>query len=285
MFLSVLGLLSALPVPKTSKIRFWVPLLRFSNIILRMEKGLSKKRNPRDLSYLKRKDGLGLKEGLFFRSGALWKLSKKERSFLLSHVSTVIDLRTAVEIGKKPDDPLPGVKHYEIPILKAETMGITHGKGIKGYVAPPDMLKLYPSLVTDPESVEGIKKVMDVIFDPDREGPILWHCTAGKDRCGLITALFLFALGYEEKDIVADYCLSDKPSAKRGRHYRRLIRCLFRWKLAHAVYLTMRAVPEYLESAFEAIRKKYGSIDAFIKDTLGLTKKRIDLFLSKNLAN
>lgn len=246
----------------------------------------AKKRNVRDLSYLSRPDGKRLKENVFYRSGALKKFSRKDLRFFQGiNLETVIDLRTPGEIAKKPDPELPGVEFIECPLLTEETLGITHERGLKAYKEPPHMPDLYAQIVTEEASIAGIATAIKRIMDPKREGPILWHCTAGKDRCGLVTAIFLRLLGFKMEDIFADYVLSDEESEKKGRLYRRLIKIFLRRKeTAEAVYLAMRADVAYLQSAFDAIKRTVGSFANFVSQKLGIRDEDIQAFVETNMA-
>ena len=240
-------------------------------------------RNFRDLSYLALPDGRHLKPNLFLRSGKLKKLSKKEIEGLLDvGLTTIIDLRTPGEIAKKPDTEIPGVKTIAIPILKEETLGITHERGLKAYNRPPNMTEMYASIVTTEASVEGLALAFKEIFDSKREGAILWHCTAGKDRAGIVTALFLKTLGYDQETIEADYLLSHPRSEKQGRLYRFLVRAfMWNWELGQAVYKAMCADVEYIRAAFDAIEEKWGGFDSFRKDQLGLSDEAVASFKAK----
>lgn len=241
-----------------------------------------KKRNFRDLSYLVSEDGLRLKPGLFLRSSALNKLSKKEQKALANYsISEVIDLRTDGEIFKKPDALIKGSMYSHFPIVDAELLGITHEKGLKGYKAPPDMPWLYKQIVTKPTSMNHLGEALRKLFSLE-DGPRLWHCSAGKDRCGILTALFLVALGYKEEDILKDYELSDKPNRKKGRLYRNLIMfLLFKRKLAIGVYKAMLADRAYLLSAFSAMTEKAGSLQNYILTELNLNLDSINAFKAK----
>ena len=243
----------------------------------------AKKRNIRDLSYLSLRDGKHLKKGRFFRSASLRKFSRKGiKELQEAHLSTVIDLRTVGEVSKKPDELWGGVAYKEIPIVEAATLGITHEKGLKAYKKPPVMTELYADIVTNPKSVAALRQVMDEIF-ASRGGSILWHCTEGKDRCGLVSALFLLALGCNEEDVFLDYEKSNARSEKKGRLYRFLLRIFFFGEeLAQGVYRAMLAHRDYLRAALDAINTKFGSLDSFLQNELGLTKERIDAFLSEN---
>ena len=248
-----------------------------------MEKTLGK-RNLRDFGRLSNKDGLHLKEGLFFRSGKLYRLSKKEKESIEKlGIKTIIDLRTADERDQKPDDVIEGVTYHVVPLIDSAMFGITHEAGKRAkYSEPPNMPELYKKLVLLETPQQGLKKAFSILLDPNRVGPILLHCTEGKDRAGILSALFLYALGYDEETILEDYELSNARSEKKGKAYRNLIRIfMFNWKLAHNVYLAMLAKREYLLSAFSAIKENYGTIDAYLRDVLDVTKEKLDEFKAR----
>ena len=239
--------------------------------------------NVRDLSYLPFGNGERIKPSLFFRCGALRKLNSPQREAIKRlGIRMLIDLRTSVETNNKPDDVIDGVVRIHIPILREETMGITHGKGVFAYKTPPHMPDLYRSIVTDERSVDALKEVLSIIFDEKREGAIAWHCTAGKDRAGIVSALFLSALGVEREEIYKDYELSNATSEPKGRTYRRLIR-IFMWNenMAQAVYRTMLAERDYLKAAFDAIEERWGTVTEFLSTRLGITKEKIAAFIDK----
>ena len=241
------------------------------------------KQNYRDLSYLVHPDNKRLAEHLFIRSASLYKCKKCHAEYLKSiGVKTIIDLRTPGEIAKKPDIEIDGIANIVIPILNEETLGITHERGLKAYKQPPHMPELYASIVKSDESIDALKKALHIIFDTSREGGILWHCTAGKDRAGLLSAFFLSALGYKKEDIFADYVASNRRSEKKGRLYRVGVLIYKRDKvIAQAVYNAMLADPAYLEAAFNAVDKHFGSMDHFIHDRLGISNAMIDAFKEK----
>ena len=60
------------------------------------------------------------------------------------------------------------------------------------------MLKQYESLVHDEYSIKQYARFLDVLLHQN-EGAVLWHCSAGKDRVGVGTALLLCALGVPKK--------------------------------------------------------------------------------------
>ncbi len=242
------------------------------------------KRNFRDLSIYTNEEGYSLKEGFFFRSGKLYKLSKKElKLFNDLQIKTILDFRTPGEQENKPDTVLPGASCHTLPLVESEMFGITHeGKKPARYSRPPNMPSLYRKLVTADIAVNAIKGALQMIFDPNREGPILWHCTEGKDRAGLVTVMFLYALGYSLDTIYEDYQKTNASSKPKGKRYRALIRVfMFNNKLAQGVYQAMLASEEYLDAAIDEINKVYGGLSQFLHDQLGITQEMIGIFKAK----
>jgi protein tyrosine/serine phosphatase len=104
-------------------------------------------------------------------------------------------------------------------------------------------------------------------------GPLLVHCTAGKDRTGVICALTHHVAGVHDDDIVADYLLTNDPQRLENRLP--MIREVVRettGKIAadDALIVAMRVEPEYLHEAFAVMREGHGSLDGYLDGVLGL---------------
>lgn len=224
-------------------------------------------RNFRDLSQYKNKQGKSLPKGKFLRSAALVDLTEKDIKRLEKYRPlTVIDLRTPTEKKEKPDYRFD--RYEEISLIDDSAAGITHDKKSRMEMLSklPDMRDLYAGFIRNEISVEGLRRVFEIINDPDWEGAILWHCTEGKDRCGIVTALFLKMMDYDDKTILRDYLKSAKSSRWRGLKYYWLIRIFVKNKAAAQVVKDAYSVKkEYLESAYREIDKRYGSMDAFLE--------------------
>jgi len=105
--------------------------------------------------------------------------------------------------------------------------------------------------------------------------PLAFNCSAGKDRTGIAAALVLTLLGVPRETVVADYALSDdivdykaqmKESAAKNPSYAFLTQ--LPWEVVEPL---LASDPAYIEAALDAITSKYGSVDAFIADELGVT--------------
>jgi protein-tyrosine phosphatase len=102
--------------------------------------------------------------------------------------------------------------------------------------------------------------------------PLVFNCSAGKDRTGIAAALILTVLGASHEVIEADYMLTNDAIEGLSSfligdpHYTHLIA----ERIEHAKPL-LRAEKEYLATAFSVIEAEHGSVDAYLHDRLGVT--------------
>jgi len=183
--------------------------------------------NLRDLGGIATADGSFIPHGLFLRSGKLSVLTRKQCARLCRkyNIRCVIDLRTEVEAAEFPD-PLPdGVDYISLPLFESATIGITHETGsdpmaiIRSLRRNPDRLKvmvpdfeeLYRRMVTDPWSRRQLDTVVDLLLENMRNGRCtLFHCTAGKDRTGVVSMALLRKFGVSDRDIIKDYLRTNR---------------------------------------------------------------------------
>lgn len=244
--------------------------------------------NVRDFGNTVNREGKRIKPRCFIRSNALNGLSTRDIEKLKHeyNLKTVIDLRTQTEIEEKPDKPIFGVNYIHIPVIEESAAGISHEKEIDKkeiFNNLPDMRTMYRSIVADSYSVSQLKKVFRIIADND-DGAILWHCTEGKDRCGLTSALFLSLFDVDRTVIYSDYLMTNNASSKNAKKYYFLALLITKSiKKAEQVRRIFRAEREYLDAAFAAIDEEYGGVDAFLKNQLGITDELKSNLKSKYL--
>ena len=246
--------------------------------------------NLRDFGGTRTKDGKIIRSGLFLRSAALNRLSKKDASALRDAygLRTVIDLRTQTEREQKPDTAIPGVETISVPIFSEAEMGVTHEKEIDRrqlLSMLPDLKELYVRMVTDPACVDQLRMIFRLITEP-RDGAILWHCTAGKDRCGIVSALLMRLLDVPQDTIEADYLATNDALKRTADRYYALVLLMTRdRKAARRVRELYRADECCLRAAFEAIDARYGCTETFLREQLELTDARIRALRERALNN
>ncbi len=173
------------------------------------------------------------------------------------NLKTVIDLRTGMERDEKPDRVIPGVSYLHIPLFDDTVFGISHEDAADSSAPQslPDMADLYRVMVTDAHCAGQIRKAIDVVLSPEREGAVLWHCTEGKDRCGLVSALFLMVKGFDYDTILRDYLKTNEVNApKAEQYYMDVLAKEKNERLAESVRDMILAKKEYLDAAYEGLR-------------------------------
>lgn len=157
--------------------------------------------NTRELGGIKTSDGGVTKENVFWRSDVTSAPSDEDIEKLLSaHITTIIDMRTEGEVQKNPSGlaDIEGFEYHHFPI--------TEGSGV------PESLEAVPLSYMTIAEAESMPKVMKTIAEA-KEG-VLFHCTAGKDRTGVVSAIILLLCGASREDIVENYVISREYNHK-----------------------------------------------------------------------
>lgn len=252
---------------------------------------LEKLKNTRDLGGFKTMDSRVIKKCRLLRSGELYHASASDLKTLVNqyNLKTVVDFRTATEKAGKPDPHIKGVRYITNPIVEEDTLGITREKeqkkdGLKmlmEFVSAEDfsieayMAGVYSSIIHDAYSVSQYRRFFDILLAQE-EGAVLWHCSAGKDRVGVGTALLLSALGVDRATIIADYM---KVNDYVGKDNEKLVRGMLgdrADKLLEERLMGMFSVDErYICTVFDEIDQQYGGMESYLKDMLGLDEEKI----------
>ena len=155
--------------------------------------------NMRDLSGLRTADGRKIRPNMLIRSAQLAQAVEED----LEHVAAVIDLRTIKEREEMPD-LVYSCRYLPMPVFDEFKPGVSHEEEAKQAPKLPDMAVLYGILVRN--YMDSFRNILTAIMHHDfSEGAILWHCTEGKDRCGITTAMILELLDVDRDTIMEDY--------------------------------------------------------------------------------
>ncbi|WP_294307087.1 tyrosine-protein phosphatase [uncultured Chryseobacterium sp.] len=243
--------------------------------------------NFRTIGNIKNTEGRTLKKGKLYRSGHLYRLKSRYFETLENlGIKDVIDLRNSKEIAQKPDHIPDGMAYKNESAFEDEgdQLGQARKLVLKGKINSSDaekkMLDFYRNYVT--EHPEVIRKIITGILESDT--PVLYHCTAGKDRTGIITALILTILKFDKQTIYNDYLLSNNYREKLVNKRLNLARNLhFIYpKLDIGVLEKLSWVETaYLDAAFNEIDKKYGSINRYIQEVLKISNDKQEEYLHK----
>jgi protein-tyrosine phosphatase len=164
--------------------------------------------NLRDLAGLRLIGGGTIPAGILYRSDAPYPGDAVPCSVPVWPPATVIDLRSAGETfaGHRWPD---GTTLYNIPLMdEADVIGAARDPRWPAAL-PASLELLYQHvLVIVPQRLASL-----FALAADSTGPVLVHCTAGKDRTGIAIAILLLVGGAEPADIIADYTASEANMA------------------------------------------------------------------------
>jgi protein-tyrosine phosphatase len=234
-------------------------------------------KNIRDLGGIKNKDGKVISKCKFIRGSSLDKLTDRDIEVLTEayNLHTVIDLRTTEEIKGKEDVKIPNVNYIHIPIFNEQVIGISHEENINlGNAQIPNLKNLYKYMVCDDNCVAQFKKVFDILLN-EKNCSILYHCTEGKDRTGIVTMILLYILDVPFDIIFEDYLYTNIVNGSRAEKYAQMIlEKTQNQSIADKLKDVFLADKSYLQSAIDGIQGKYGSFDSFVETQLGISAER-----------
>lgn len=211
-------------------------------------------------------DGGVVRSGRLFRSDGLSALGDAGKNELRAlGVGVVIDLRDDFEVEALPDD-LAGL---DVEVLR---LPVFEGSGASQGTVGISLEALYERILTLHSDVV-VAALRELAHAGDRA--VLVHCTAGKDRTGIVVALALLAVGVDRDTVVADYAQSQE---NLGGAWLDQMLALIK---EHGVEITPElrilmggSPPEALNGALDLIIREHGSVRQYLLDA-GLTE--IDL--------
>ena len=241
--------------------------------------------NIRDLGDMPCSFGMQIKEGKLMRSGNLSLATQKDIAFLREKLSLIIDLRTEPERMESPNPFIEGVEESWIPILEDIQVGISKDQdsnqaAISMELEEPDMaLELMKSAYREFVASEYCRRQYARFLRSlltERNGAILWHCTAGKDRTGTCAALLETILGVSEENILEDYTSSRLYLKGEIEQYKQALRSQ-KGSLSEAESTSVEYIygveEGYLLTFIGEAEERYGSLHGFIREGLGITKE------------
>jgi protein-tyrosine phosphatase len=208
--------------------------------------------NLRDVGGYPAGAGGTVRWGTLLRSDALHRLDDSGRAALSAlGLRTVVDLRTDEEVRAAPSAlDGTGARTFHVPLFDAGAIGRL----------PPELAAIYRYMIDDCGA--AIAGAIGRLCG-DGALPGLIHCTAGKDRTGLVAALVLEVIGVPDEIIAADYAMSDAyldTGTARAISRIRAIGGVGRWLDLGA----LGASPQVIHDALARIRARSGTVSDYL---------------------
>lgn len=255
--------------------------------------------NARQLGGYICQDGRRIKRNVLLRTGELCELTPVGAKVLAEQyaVKSIIDFRMESERAEAADKEVPGAKNTWISVMEMSDYGADIQEVLRaavelkmdrtqamlenakaGFVA-----KMYDSILLTNRAICGYSQFFKILLS-QKDGAVLWHCSAGKDRAGLASALLLYALGADEETVVADYMLSSEAYREKAELMAAFAAANHLNEEAARDAVAMVSVfPEYLKRAFDGIKDNYGSVHGYLNNALGVSGEDMERLRNKFL--
>jgi protein-tyrosine phosphatase len=215
--------------------------------------------NLRDLGGYPVADGGRIRWGRVLRSDSLHDLHDSGIDALIeAGLTRVIDLRDASEIAYQPNPfhSHRSVRYTHLPLFAHLDL---HAHIARLADVDDILLELYCEVLTQRQAV--LSEALSAIADAG-PGAVLFHCTVGKDRTGVLAAILLAAVGASTEDIVADYALTTgRIDGIRQNMLEKLSASGVDRKSFSALF---SSDPSTMRSMFDFLDSRYGGIDAYL---------------------
>ena len=225
--------------------------------------------NVRDLGGFPVTGGGCTRTGVLYRADGLHALTDADRRRWRGlGIELVVDLRSAAERAAYPD----AVDSVPVPLLADATIGGGDRPGLATHADGVAFLERVNRHLVD-DAAPALGRVLALLAAA--EGPAAFHCTAGKDRTGLVAALLLDLAGVPRPAILDDYARS--ASVRRGEHVAAsLARLGDRGVAPEAAAGVLGAPPEVMAATLDHLVAIAGSTERYLLERAGLEPATLD---------
>ena len=260
--------------------------------------------NARDLGGYGVQGGMHVQTGKLIRSAHLADATDADIAYLENLPTTlVLDFRTEVDLKGKADRDVMGARYVNLPIdasgnlaanaTEKEKKKITGRKkfDVKKIIlfaafnekAKSIAQEMYPNMLFDPKCQQQFADFFRLVLN-NENGAIVFHCTQGKDRTGVASALLLAALGADRETIVADFDATNQVYEKEVKKYSRRVRF---WGGGEEEIAVVKALlganTDNFIRALNAVDRQFGSMENYLKDRMGLSDTELQILRDRYL--
>ena len=220
--------------------------------------------NFRDLGGYATEDGRWTRRGRLYRADGPHALTAADIDKLAAlGLATVIDLRTPDEVAERGCyvDVLSDLIEYHLPMMDV----LPDTNELPEWVDPEVVADRYAAMLD--AGRDNIAEMLAVLSDPSAY-PAMFHCSAGKDRTGVVAAVLLGVMRVPDATIIADYAMSGTAMRALLAHYH-LAYPDAGEQLARVAPAMVAAHPESMAGLIERVRRDYGGFEAYA-DVVGV---------------
>ena len=218
-----------------------------------------------------------MRTGVFYRSNALGGMSTADQATVNKLGITLdIDLRTPGEIASDPDIVPTGASYVNINVIGTQSTSLT--------ATTPAQMISYMQMVNQQFVTAANERsaIANVLLDlANAQGPALYHCTAGKDRTGWVTAVLDSIAGMSSSDIMANYLATNAYSATLIQDEMQAYTAKYGAAYASVIAPALGVQSSFLQAGLDQVTTSYGSMQNYLLQGLGLTQADIYVLRAK----
>lgn len=238
--------------------------------------------NFRDFGGYQTKDGKTIKKELLYRSGGLHKATDADLDELAAlGIKTICDLRSEQERLKEPDR-IPDLSPVTFFNISMRPIVDYHSRSLKrlgslmfgkerhtDYIA--ESYKAYRNYATG--YLPQLKALFQRISNPENL-PLLVHCSAGKDRTGVVSSFIQQIVGVPAEVTMDDYLITNKHMDEYNADVMRRLSKLAYFGVPWKMYVPLfDARRDYLNAAFAQVKEEFGAFESWMHNGLKFFEK------------
>lgn len=229
-------------------------------------------------------DGLAVKGGAHMATGVVYRSSKLSgltaddvAALEAAGVTAILDLRTPRVAAGSPDVAVPGAGYVLMDLFAGHSLSTSRLH--TAAQARAHMREMNRRFVTVAAQRRALARVLRAIIAAD--GPVVIHCTHGKDRTGWVSAMLQVVAGAPTDTIVAQYLLSNTYRAAEIQQKVDAARAASGSRRAGVVKELERLRASYLEAGLATARHRYGSVHRYLTRGVGLSTDELAALRAK----
>ncbi|MBN1428826.1 MAG: tyrosine-protein phosphatase [Anaerolineae bacterium] len=230
--------------------------------------------NFRDLGGYETVDGRRVKWGKLYRSDHLGGLTRTDQRYLETlGIRQVYDLRTFAEVNRNPDLLPSSVRYAHFPIFADDPIDKSAILLRRNHLHSV-MFDMYRTGLD--KGRETYARLFGQLAEY-KNMPAVFHCSAGKDRAGLMSALVLLALDVQIETVIDDYSLTNLCAEHLISSTRKEIARYkpFGLTIKH-FYPLLAAPPKLMRKTLQYLTDKYDTVENYLCGKGWLTKGQIE---------
>lgn len=235
--------------------------------------------NFRDIGGYKSANGKTVKWGMVYRSDQLSNLTPEDEYYLERlNLKRIVDLRSINEREAAPNRIAPdsSIAIVNMPTAELNQDVIQH-KILTATLRDNELPELIVAINRDRvEQYTLVYRAWLQSLLQDNTLPMVFHCNIGQGRTGFATAILLLALGVPKETVIADYLASNIYMEDHADQLVTKIQLSYFFQAdTESLREALKVKTRYINAAFDAIDKHYGSFDRYLEEGLGLTPSKI----------